>query len=51
VIDGAVAWVLTQSLKDFAVRSQASVVRVDDETAKLKIAAYEATWAAAAAIR
>jgi hypothetical protein len=43
-IDGATVWVLTQSLNAFATRSPASIVRVDDETANLKIAAYQAMW-------
>jgi hypothetical protein len=46
-VDGAGAWVLTQSLKDFAARSPATIVRVDPETAALKIAAYEGMWQAA----
>lgn len=44
-VDHASAWTLTQSLKDFAKRSPAEIVRADD-TADLKIAAYEAIWAA-----
>ena len=44
-IDHTVAWTLTQSLKDFAKRSPAEMVRADD-TAALKIAAYEIIWAA-----
>jgi hypothetical protein len=43
-IDQTSAWTLTQSLKDFAKRSPAEIVRADD-TAALKIAAYEAIWA------
>jgi hypothetical protein len=42
-IDGTNAWTLTQSLKDFAKRSPAEIVRADD-TAGLKIAAYEQIW-------
>lgn len=45
-VDGKVAWTLTQSLKDFAKRSPAEIVRVDD-TAALKITAYELVWSAA----
>lgn len=45
-IDGSSAWTLTQSLKDFAKRSPAEIVRADD-TASLKIAAYEQIWSAA----
>jgi hypothetical protein len=36
--------VFTQSLNAFAIRSPASIVCVDDETAALKAAAYEAIW-------
>jgi hypothetical protein len=43
-IDDASAWILTQSLNAFATRSPASIVRVDEETAKLKITAYQAIW-------
>lgn len=42
-IDQATAWALTQSLKDFAKRSPAEIVRADD-TASLKITAYEKIW-------
>ena len=49
-IDGIHAWTLTQSLKDFAKRSPAEIVRVDNETGALKIAAYEAMWASASII-
>lgn len=45
-IDAANAWTLTQSLKDFAKRSPAEIVRAND-TASLKIAAYEAIWQSA----
>jgi hypothetical protein len=46
-VDGVEVWTLTQSLNAFAARSPATIVRVDPETAALKIAAYEAMWAAA----
>jgi hypothetical protein len=42
-IDKTTAWTLTQSLKDFAKRSPAEIVRGDD-IAALKIAAYERIW-------
>ena len=42
-IDGQVAWTITQSLKDIAKRSHAEIIRADD-TAPMKIAAYEAIW-------
>jgi len=48
-VDGKTAWLLTQSLKDFAKRSPAEIVRADD-TSSLKIAAYEAVWASASVI-
>jgi hypothetical protein len=48
-IDGKTAWTLTQSLKDFAKRSPAEIVRADD-TAALKIAAYESIWNSATVI-
>lgn len=48
-IDWTTAWTLTQSLKDFARRSPAELVRVDD-TASLKIGAYEGVWASAEVI-
>ena len=48
-IDRTAAWTLTQSLKDFAKRSPAEIVRADD-TAALKIAAYEGVWASAQVI-
>jgi integrase len=44
VIDEQEAWVLTQSLKDFAARSPASIIRVDRQIAEMKIGAYEALW-------
>ena len=47
VADRTTAWVLTQSLNAFAARSPATVVRVDDGTAALKIAAYEGLWQSA----
>ncbi len=48
-IDQTTAWTLTQSLKDFAKRSPAEIVRADD-TAALKIAAYERIWVSAQVI-
>jgi hypothetical protein len=44
IVDHAQAWILTQSLNAFAARSPASIVRVDQEAATLKIAAYTAIW-------
>lgn len=48
-IDGTNAWTLTQSLKDFAKRSPAEIVKADD-TAKLKIDAYNQLWMNAKAL-
>lgn len=42
-IDSTYAWTLTQSLKDFAKRSPAEIVKAD-ETARLKIDAYDQLW-------
>jgi hypothetical protein len=50
IVDGAGAWDLTQSLKDFAARSPASVVRSGAERAALKIPYYEGIWMAASPI-
>jgi hypothetical protein len=43
------AWTITQSLKDFAKRAPAEIVRVDS-IAPLKLDAYEAIWATASII-
>jgi len=48
-IDQKTAWTLTQSLKDFAKRSPGEIVRADD-TASLKISAYEAIWQSATVV-
>jgi hypothetical protein len=48
-VDRKTAWALTQSLKDFAKRAPAEIIRADD-TAALKIAAYEGTWQKAAVV-
>lgn len=42
-IDQTAAWSLTQSLKDFAKRSPAEIIRAND-TADLKIIAYKEVW-------
>ena len=47
VVDAVAAWTLTQSLKDFAKRAHGSVLKVDPETARLKISAYADLWEAA----
>lgn len=50
MVDGCVVWILTQSLNAFAERAPASIVKVDDETARLKISAYGAIWQISPAI-
>jgi hypothetical protein len=49
VVDGTSAWDLSQSLKDLAVRSPASIARSGDIGA-LKIAAYQDFWDAASPV-
>jgi hypothetical protein len=44
IIDNNVVWTLTQSFNALATRAHASLVRVDEETGKLKIAAYDDIW-------
>jgi hypothetical protein len=48
ITDATVAWVLTQSLKDFAKRSPATIQRADADLAVMKTEAFEAIWNAAA---
>jgi len=49
IVDGSRAWTLTQSLKDFAKRSPAEIIRLD-EIAQLKIEANEQLWMDASAL-
>jgi len=44
IADNSKTWVLTQSIKDFAARSPASITRSDDEAAALKVGAYQSMW-------
>jgi hypothetical protein len=44
IIDGAEVWVLGQSFNKLAERAHTSLVRMDGEGGRLKIAAYEAIW-------
>jgi hypothetical protein len=44
LVDRSAAWMSGQSFKDLAVKSPTSIIRVDPETAALKIAAYENMW-------
>jgi hypothetical protein len=50
IADGIVVWMVTQSFKDFAKRSPASVLRVDADTAALKVQAYEPIWKQAVSV-
>jgi hypothetical protein len=50
VVDDTAAWILTQSFNGLAQRAPASIVRMDAETAQLKIAAHQAMWQASAPI-
>jgi hypothetical protein len=43
-LDGSVVYNMSQSLAHLAQRSPASLSRLNDETAAMKIAAYEAIW-------
>lgn len=47
ILDGTEAWSLTQSLNAFAARSPASIIRMGEEIAAMKVAAYEPLWQAA----
>jgi hypothetical protein len=44
IVDGTDVWSLTQSLKDFAARAHGAVIKVDPETAHLKVRAYSDLW-------
>ncbi|MEJ2816092.1 hypothetical protein [Caulobacter sp. CCG-8] len=50
IIDATAAWILTQSLKDFAQRSPATIQRADTELATMKVQAFGAIWAGATAL-
>lgn len=47
-VDGLQVWVLGQSFNALAARSPTAVTRLDEETARLKLAAYLGLWASAA---
>ncbi|KQZ33808.1 hypothetical protein [Caulobacter sp. Root1472] len=49
-VDNKLVWTLGQSLNAIAARAPTSIVRVDPETAALKVAAYEDLWATATPI-
>jgi hypothetical protein len=44
MVDSAEVWILTQSLNAFATRSPASVARADNDSATLKINAFQEYW-------
>jgi hypothetical protein len=44
VVDGSVAYVVGQSFKDLAKRANSSLIRMDPDSAALKIAAHMAMW-------
>jgi len=44
IVDGKEVWVLTQSLNAFAARAPASIIKVEDSVAALKISSYENIW-------
>jgi hypothetical protein len=50
IADSSSVWSLTQSFKDLAVRSPATVHRVEGEAGALKVAAYMAKWNTATAL-
>jgi len=47
IIDGKESWIVTQSIKDIAKRSPASVTRTEPELAQMKSNYYETVWASA----
>lgn len=50
LVDDNSAWAVSQSFKDLAKRSPASIVQSDGETASLKIVAYNRMWNEASSI-
>lgn len=50
IVDEETVWDLSQSVKDFAARSPASISKAEAELAALKIASYDAIWQDAAAL-
>jgi len=50
IVDGVTVWSIGQSFNALAVRSPTALVRVDQETAALKVAAYDQVWFAAPAL-
>lgn len=50
LIDGTKVWTLSQSFKDLAARSPASIIPVASDIAALKFATYESMWTGATSI-
>jgi hypothetical protein len=50
VTDGSAAWVVGQSFKDLAKRAHSALVRMDRDSATLKIGAHVAMWQAATVV-
>jgi hypothetical protein len=50
ITDNSAVYALTQSLNAFAARSPASIIRMDGDAARLKIAAYDTFWNSATPI-
>ncbi len=50
LIDGQVAYLLSQSLNAIAVRASATITRADPELAALKVQAYQQIWDIAAVL-
>ena len=44
ILDDLEVWLVSQSLKDIAVRSPASLSKADDSLARMKVDAYSALW-------
>lgn len=50
IVDASEAWILTQSLKDFAARSPATIQKVDPQLAQMKFEAYSEIWEKSAVV-
>lgn len=50
VVDLSRVWTVTQSFKDLAMRSPASIIPIASDVAALKLVAYESVWNAAQSI-
>ncbi|MBD8575389.1 MULTISPECIES: phosphatidylserine/phosphatidylglycerophosphate/cardiolipin synthase family protein [Pseudomonas] len=50
ILDNATAWSIGQSFNALAARSPTAIVRFDQETAAMKVAAYDQLWATSPAL-